>query len=564
METQDGAVLVTIAAPATIHVSIPSVEPAPPDPPLQESHGGISKIGAHEKLCDVLLALSMSNLCFYRFWHKILFATPLLAPVWSWRDLVAITVNVAGFAALFWVVLRAGKRSRRFPGWHRCFYLIAPLVVLRVAELRYAGLFAHLWEVVTADSVLILATAVAGLGTVYALVRWRRAVLPVAEVLTLCLFAFVPVTFFQAAWVVHRDVEVRKGGLSASAPLLPVRPGQPRVVWIVFDEMDWRYVFPQRPSSLQMPEMDRLRAQSIYAKNTFQSGLETAEAMMSFLAGRQVFTFEATGKSSLRLLFLDQPQRADWPGPPNLFSQARQAGFNTAVVGWFLPYCRLFHQDLNNCYWEPMDTHVQDSQPSLATSTSSQLRNLSPLEVRQRHLQRYLAMQEEARRMAADPNLGLVVLHLAVPHEPPIYRRDKEELTLFNFHPDWYFDNLALADRALGDLRREMERAGLWDQSTVIVTSDHPLRWDALLDETDPRVPFLVKLAGQKQGIVYQEPLHSLIAHDLTLAVLRGEVSRPEEVTRWLDARVTPVPPWVPANGLPGMTPRPPGGGSQR
>ena len=494
---------------------------------------------------DVAAAVSLANLCFFRFWHTILFATPLLAPVWTWRDLVAITLNVCGLAGVFWVILTAGKRS----GWHRCLYLIVPLVLLRVVELRYARLLAHLWEVVTADSVLILATSVAALATVYALLRWRRSLLGAAEVLTLCLVAFVPVTFFQAAWVVYRDLEAGKGGLAASAPLLPVRPGQPRVVWIIYDEMDWRYVFPWRPSSLQMPEMDRLRAQSTYAETTFQTGLETSGAMMSYLAGRQVFTVEPTGKASLRLLFLDEPQQADWPGPPNLFSKARQAGFNTAMVGWFLPYCRFLDEELNRCYHESMDTRVLDSEPSLATSLGSQLQTLSPLEMRQRQLERYLAMQEEARKAVADPKLGLVVLHLAVPHEPGIYLRDRSELTLFNFRSDWYFDNLALADRTLGDLRREMERAGLWDASTVIVTSDHPLRWYAMLDETvDPRVPFLVKLAGQKQEVVYRSPLRSLIAHDLTLAVLRGELSQPSEVAAWLDRRVAQVQPGVRAS----------------
>jgi hypothetical protein len=212
-----------------------------------------------------------------------------------------------------------------------------------------------------------------------------------------------------------------------------------------------------------------------------------------------------------------------------------------------------------------MDTRVRGFQPRLATSFGSQLRNLSPLEVRQRHLNRYLAMQAEAGKAVRDPRFGLVVLHLAVPHEPAIYRRDTGELTLFNFHPDWYFDNLALADRTLGDLRREMERAGVWDASTVIVTSDHPLRWYAMLDESvDPRIPFLVKMAGQKQGIVYSPPLRSLIAHDLVLAVLRGELSQPDQVTRWLDQRVMPIPTGVPVNSLPGLTREPLAGGGQR
>src|SRR5262249_49072859 len=102
----------------------------------------------------------------------------------------------------------------------------------------------------------------------------------------------------------------------------------------------------QRPASLPMPELDRLRAQSIYVETAFQSAPETSEAMLSILAGRPVYGVEERGKASLRLLSLDQ-RPEDWPGLPNLFTRARDAGANTAVVGWFLPYCRLFAGELN-------------------------------------------------------------------------------------------------------------------------------------------------------------------------------------------------------------------------
>ena len=75
-----------------------------------------------------------------------------------------------------------------------------------------------------------------------------------------------------------------------------------------------------------------------------------------------------------------------------------------------------------------------------------------------------------------------------------------------------------------------------------------------MLDQTvDPRIPFLIKLAGQQQGIAYQRPLSTLVAHDLALAVLRGEIAQPEQAARWLDQRVTPIPVAIPAGSLPGV-----------
>ena len=55
----------------------------------------------------------------------------------------------------------------------------------------------------------------------------------------------------------------------ADGPLAPRAPQHslPRVVWIVFDELDYRLSFPDRPSNLAMPHFDQLRAESIFAAN---------------------------------------------------------------------------------------------------------------------------------------------------------------------------------------------------------------------------------------------------------------------------------------------------------
>ncbi|MGH9649166.1 MAG: hypothetical protein ACRD3I_01720, partial [Terriglobales bacterium] len=86
---------------------------------LKIAPGEAARAAAASRRRDLAAALSLANLCFFRFWHNVLFLTPLLAPIWSWRDLVAIAVNVSGLAGLFWVLMTVGKRSHHFPGWHR-------------------------------------------------------------------------------------------------------------------------------------------------------------------------------------------------------------------------------------------------------------------------------------------------------------------------------------------------------------------------------------------------------------------------------------------------------------
>ena len=69
----------------------------------------------------------------------------------------------------------------------------------------------------------------------------------------------------------------------------------------------------------------------------------------------------------------------------------------------------------------------------------------------------------------------------------------------------------------------------------IIVTSDHPLRDSRALDgKSDPRVPFLLKMKGQHQGISLPDSFNTVVSGDLALAILGGQVSTVEAATDWL------------------------------
>jgi hypothetical protein len=94
-----------------------------------------------------------------------------------------------------------------------------------------------------------------------------------------------------------------------------------------------------------------------------------------------------------------------------------------------------------------------------------------------------------------------------------------------------------------------MERAGLWEDTVVLVSSDHWWRIDiwpknqswteeersVMSEATDYRVPFILKLKGRKGSVVYQPYFNTVLSQDLLLALLRGELAAPPDVTAWLD-----------------------------
>jgi hypothetical protein len=99
-----------------------------------------------------------------------------------------------------------------------------------------------------------------------------------------------------------------------------------------------------------------------------------------------------------------------------------------------------------------------------------------------------------------------------------------------------------------------MERTKTWDDTTIVISSDHWWRteyWDVRkpiwsraddaysAEGADHRIPFLVKLRGQKTGSKYEASFNTVLTHDLILDVLRKKISAPEQVSAWLDAHKT-------------------------
>ncbi len=485
---------------------------------------------------DFLVCLSLANLSLMETWRRLAFANQFLLPRWSWRDMLACAIVLIVLTGIFSVFIWLGRRTplRRI-ALDRWIFLL-PLVVF--ANLL-RNQFPNETSRVLRDPNLFAYLAVLAIAAAWLLVSYHRRLGQAAEVAALCCLPFLAIVLLQASWmVVHEPAVARVAGRIHSSS-----PAPTRFVWIIYDEADWRYLDPlTRPVGLQLPELDRMMAESLWADNAIQSGIQTAGAIPSLLYGQpvEVHLYDRTGY----LVRADYSlQRLDWLHESNIFSWTRSQGWDETIVGWYLPYCRVLAPVLSDCYWEAIDTRVRGFEPSLRTSLGTVIRSLSPLNDRERHILRYQRLLRESIEDATDPTLSLVVLHLPVPHEPPIYDRNSGRLTTFNFRKDWYLDNLALADRNFGDIRRAMEQAGLWDRSTVLVTSDHALRWySGWSEESSPRIPYLVKLAGQKRGLEYHNRFHTLLTRELIQACLLGQLRTDDDLRAWLDQRSQPAP----------------------
>lgn len=87
-----------------------------------------------------------------------------------------------------------------------------------------------------------------------------------------------------------------------------------------------------------------------------------------------------------------------------------------------------------------------------------------------------------------------------------------------------------------------MDKSGLWESTTVIISSDHYLRVGKKyfnFKTPDFRIPFILKMTGQKEAITYQPSFNTLVTHDLVLTILKKEVRSAREVVSWLNENGT-------------------------
>jgi Type I phosphodiesterase / nucleotide pyrophosphatase len=208
----------------------------------------------------------------------------------------------------------------------------------------------------------------------------------------------------------------------------------------------------------------------------------------------------------------------------SLFSRTAAAGWRVGVAGWYHPYCRIFGATLTECSWEQgfAEESFNEAGPLKgAVNILKRMGNLlsfdgyfgivpSPPDVAsisQDQLTSYQSTLPTALRIVTSAELDLVFVHWPIPHPFGIY--DRKTRTLGCVPGSNYLDNLELVDETLIQLRQALETSGLWDTTSILITSDHPFRRELwkdfsshenivrLLETVDnSQVPFILKLAA--------------------------------------------------------------------
>ncbi len=296
----------------------------------------------------------------------------------------------------------------------------------------------------------------------------------------------------------------------------------PRDVFVfILDEWSYPRTFAHEDLRGELPNLARLTEQSTVFHDAHSPSAMTETSLPSILFQ----TSQRYGWKDGKVGFSSKTgEFADAVDLPNLFSEAKESGHRTFMVGFAHPYRLMFGPQLDYCYAAPEHQGNGDDR-QLAKSvtrhlwyglTRFALAAPKPAALRWRldrywqqkgrtegPVERLSSIHELAKgiiRDQAGPCFG--VFHYSLPHWPLIFTREGVDLDVrrempLDFagsgdgtfarpdprnHIARYRGNLHYMDTLIGELIDVLTSSGRFDDALLVFTSDHSWRVDPLFD----------------------------------------------------------------------------------
>ena len=341
---------------------------------------------------------------------------------------------------------------------------------------------------------------------------------------------------------------VWKPGPQAFAnPIPPAPANKPRLVWILFDELAYKYTFETRDPSLHLPNFDRLRSESTLYTDVTPIAYRTTHAVPSLMLGRDVTEVEYTSKNEYRIQ-VDNGQWEPFNADASLIGMAKQHGLTSSIVGWYIAYCPVFATVATTCYWSNED--AQDRGPtSLEAGFAENVWFPLRIMVEQflwpsrawadvgrwnadGHIASVQDVSQHALETLANSQADILYLHIPSPHPPEFWDRRTASYAVGGS----YLDSLDYTDRLLGQMLDVLEKQPRWASTMLIVQGDHSWRtemwrplpgWSAEDErisqggQWDPRPALLIHAPRQHDPGTVSAPTSIMHVHDAVAAEIQ-------------------------------------------
>ena len=461
---------------------------------------------------------------------------------------MAQIADILGVGLILFIARELLRRTRYYPWARLCVIIFAPPYLVERTR--------QLLPIAVTDGLILLGAAIWTAVVLLIVLNfpvWYRRVVRIGDAIGVFFAVFGLLSLVQLIWIIPSKPGLQQ--ISAAWSRGPQSPRlHPKIVWIVLDELSYDQLFEHRAHDLTLPNFDELYQESNVYTNVRPAGYKTLMVLPSLLTGRLIDDLKYRFNNQQIVHYADVNRWSQLTGEETIFRDARRMGWRTAAVGWYNPYCNVYGDALDNCYWtyeDPLgidtlqgtsfwgnakrplrEITVQMYSPQLA---AEQICNFGVVQ----RVKSYQELMQHTQDLLESDQADFVFLHLPVPHPPAIWDRLNDQLDTKCGNS--YVDNLALADRTLGKIMAMLRQSPRWNDTTVVVQGDHSWRiklWQGLAGwnekdnqasrgEFDPRPALLIHHAGQTTLQADGRALSLLFVHDALEEVLRGNPVQP-------------------------------------
>jgi len=339
------------------------------------------------------------------------------------------------------------------------------------------------------------------------------------------------------------------------APLTRAESSTP-VFFFVFDE--WSYARSTRNGEFlpQFPNLRNLAQQSFTFSDVSSPSYFTHHSLPMIIHQSDSYQtlpgvlVRKNGVEGLHSISSDDAKLAADNPKESLFELAKRYDYNTNLIGFYIPYGRVLGDELDHCTTYCSYPKGASLPGRMEMTVLEGMRYWAdPLSVRK--WRRWYSdifvnnwidinnrIESDVKNViAGGPDNNFTFVHWPLPHAPFVYKPDGShkhlEVDLERTHnddedrmygtPDDYEQQLEYLDVVIGRVMDQLKAQGKFDQSLLILTSDHSWRNDpdqVRNNDRDPRlhVPLILKLPNQHTPVV--------VSNEFTLTRLGPVIER--------------------------------------
>ncbi len=326
---------------------------------------------------------------------------------------------------------------------------------------------------------------------------------------------------------------------------------KPKVIWIIFDEWDQFLSFEKRPNNVELKEFDKLKQKAFSASRAFQPGSNTIVSIPAYTTGKKIVSSQVLGFNNILLNFPDG-KASFWHKESNIFSKLHSMEINSAAAGLY-PYEKLFNKYCTEKYsyfnkknlfsympfvfYQIIEFYLTAPLTNLTFHKVKFFKSLQSFFESSFCSNQYFGIKENAFKIMKNRDINFCFIHFSIPQPPGIYSKKNKKITK---KISSYSENLILMDKTLTEIKLELQKSNIWDESILIFTSDHWLRkefWDNTLSKLNKEemdlcsqrkealVPLIIKMPHQEEAISYDKPFNAISLHNLVLDIYNDKAS---------------------------------------